>query len=192
MDEPMSGCGARGWSNGRSGDWRAVTLHRSIGAAAAVLLVAVGCSAQPQADTGAGGAAVDMAAEEAALRAAAEAYHAAASSKDAAAVVALYDEDALMVPPNADLVRGLGGVQGYRFGFIETAGVELEFELLRVEVSEAGDIGWTIAIGEITINQAEGPPGRDQVRDFHTWKKQADGSWKVVVDIWNSGVPAGD
>lgn len=33
------------------------------------------------------------------------------------------------------------------------------------------------------------PP--NAVRDFHVWKKQADGSWKVAVDIWNSGLPAG-
>jgi len=95
------------------------------------------------------------------------------------------------VPPNADMVEGLSGVQGYRFGFIETPGVELEFEILRAEVSASGDMGWTLALGQITINREDAPPGRDIVRDFHTWKKQADGSWKVVVDMWNSGMPAG-
>ena len=134
---------------------------------------------------------VDVEQELVSLRAAAAAYHEAASAKDGDAVVGMYDQAAVMIPPNADLVEGLSEVQNYRFGFIETAGVELEFELVRAEVSAAGDIGWTLAIGEITINQPEGPPGRDQVRDFHTWKKQADGSWKVVVDVWNSGLPAG-
>jgi len=134
---------------------------------------------------------VDVEQELVALRAAATAYHEAASAKDGEAVVGMYDQAAVMIPPNADLVEGLNEVQNYRFGFIETPGVELEFELVRAEVSAAGDIGWTLAIGEITINQPEGPPGRDQVRDFHTWKKQADGSWKVVVDVWNSGLPVG-
>ena len=135
--------------------------------------------------------AVDQEAELTTLRAAALEYHAAASSKDAAAVVALYDEAPIMVPPNADMVEGLAGVQGYRFGFIETPGVELEFEILRAEVSTSGDMGWTLALGQITINRDDAPPGQDIVRDFHTWKKQADGSWKVVVDMWNSGMPAG-
>ena len=44
---------------------------------------------------------------------------------------------------------------------------------------------------KITIDQGEGEPGRDIVRDFHTWRRQPDGSWKVVVDMWNSGMPAG-
>ena len=150
--------------------------------AAVSALVLNGCASQTP---------VDAAAELAALREAADAYHVAASAKDADAVVGLYGEGAIMVPPNADMVEGLEGVRGYRFGFIETPGVELEFEIVQAEVSATGDIGWTLAIGEITINQPEGPPRRDRVRDFHMWKKQADGSWKVVVDMWNSAFPAG-
>jgi ketosteroid isomerase-like protein len=103
----------------------------------------------------------------------------------------MYDETAVMVPPNADRVEGLEGVQNFRFGFIETPGVELEFEILRVEVSEAGDMGWTLSEGQITIHREGEEPGRDVVRDFHTWRRQADGSWKVVVDMWNSGLPTG-
>ena len=144
-------------------------------------LLAAGCAPPP----------VDREAELAALRQAATAYHDAASAKDAARVVALYDEGAVMVPPNADLVEGLQGVRGYRFGFITTPGIELRFEIVHAEVSASGDMAWTLAIGEITIHRPEGPPGSDRVRDFHVWKKQADGSWKVAVDIWNSGRPAG-
>ena len=145
-------------------------------------LFLVGCATEPT---------IDVDVELAALRDAAAAYHAAASAKDADAVVGMYDQSAIMVPPNADLVEGLSGVRNYRFGFIETPGVELEFEIVRAEVSAAGDIGWTLAIGEITINRPEGPPGRDRIRDFHTWKKQDDGSWRVVVDVWNSGLAEG-
>jgi|TARA_B110000263_G_C15253771_1_gene485435 ketosteroid isomerase-like protein len=135
------------------------------------------------------GATIETESDLVSLRLAANTYHQAASTKDRAAVVALYDENALMVPPNADLVEKLEGVQGYRFGFLETPGVELQFEILRAEISTSGDIGWTLSIGDITINNPEGPPGRDIIRDFHTWKKQADGSWKVVVDMWNSELP---
>ena len=135
------------------------------------------------------GATIETESDLVSLRLAANTYPQAASAKDRAAVVALYDENALMVPPNADLVEKLEGVQGYRFGFLETPGVELQFEILRAEISTSGDIGWTLSIGDITINNPEGPPGRDIIRDFHTWKKQADGSWKVVVDMWNSELP---
>lgn len=131
-------------------------------------------------------------AELAALRAVATAYNDAASAKDAAGVVALYDQDAVMLPPNLDIVNGLEGVKGYRFGFITTPGVELRFELLDAEVSASADMGWTLSLANITINRPDGTVGTELIRDFHVWRKQADGSWKLAVDIWNSGMPAGN
>ena len=165
--------------------------RRTLAAGAAALTLGLAVAAcQP--DTSDYPADVVREADVEALTAAALAYQAAASAKDADAVVAMYDETALMVPPNAEIVdAGLEGVRNYRFGFIVTPGVELDFELQRVEVAASGDIGWTFAIGQITINREGEPPGRDVVRDFHTWKKQTDGSWKIVVDMWNSGMPAG-
>lgn len=150
---------------------------------AVVLFLSAGLAA------GCGGPDVDVAVELTALRAAAVEYHTAASEKDAQRVVSLYDRTAVMVPPNAALVEGIEGVREYRFGFIETPGVELSFEIVRAEVSASGDMGWTLSVGQIAINRADGPPGRDVVRDFHTWRKQTDGSWKVVADVWNSGLP---
>lgn len=135
---------------------------------------------------------VDTEAEVVALRLAAEAYHAAASAKRADQVVSMYSESPLMVPPNAALVEGTAAVGNYRFGFIETPGVSLDFEILRAEVSERGDMGWTLARGDITIENPDGTIGRDEVRDFHVWRKTANGAWRVDVDIWNSGVPASD
>ncbi len=133
----------------------------------------------------------DLEAEVAALRAAATAYNDAATAKDAAGVVALYDQDAVMLPPNLDIVNGLEGVKGYRFGFITTPGVELRFEILDAEVSSSADMGWTLSLANITISRPDGTVGTELIRDFHVWRKQADGSWKLAVDIWNSGMPAG-
>jgi uncharacterized protein (TIGR02246 family) len=146
------------------------------------VVIAGGCSSS---------APVDREEDLATLRAAAEEYHAAASAKDAQTVVTFYADDAMMVPPNADRVEGIDGVRDYRFGFIETPGVELRFETTRVEVSASGDMGWTLAIGDVSFTRPDGEPGSDRVRDFHVWHKQDDGSWKVSVDIWNSEFPAG-
>lgn len=137
----------------------------------------LGCESAPRAD---------REAELEALRAAALAYYDAASNKDREAVVSFYDADAVLVPPDAERVEGIEGVRSYRFGFIETPGIALEFEILRAEVSLSGDVGWTLANGDITITQGDDPPTRSRVRDVHTWHKQVDGSWKIVADVWNS------
>lgn len=126
------------------------------------------------------------------LREAVTAYHEAASAKDAETVVSMYDERALMVPPAGELVEGSEQVRGYRFGFIETPGVSLDFQTTEVHVSDSGDLGWSVAIGDITIEREDGGVDHDIVRDVHVWRRQADGTWKVTLDVWNSGpVPNG-
>jgi ketosteroid isomerase-like protein len=138
----------------------------------------MGCGSSPR---------VEREVELATLREAAVAYYAAASAKDRDAVVSFYDTDAVLVPPGAEPVEGPEEIGAYRFGFIETEGISLEFEILKAEVSASGDMGWTLANGDITIDRGAEPPGRDLVRDYHMWHKQTDGSWKVIVDFWNSG-----
>ena len=148
---------------------------------AALALAAVnGCTQDPP---------QDLETAIAALRDAADAYHAAASTKDRDAVVAFYADDAVMMPPNARQVEGIDGVRNYRFGFIENPSVETQFETTRVDVSTGGDVGWTLAMVEVTFAGPDGEPAGDRIRDFHVWKKQADGSWKIVVDMWNSENP---
>jgi len=146
-----------------------------------VILLGSGCTSRAE---------VDLASDRAALRDAVESYHDAASNKDAQSVVSMYDDEAIMIPPNADRVEGIEGVRNYRFGFIETAGVELQFETMRMKIAAGGDMAWTLAVGEVSFQQPDGEAGSDRVRDFHVWRKQDDGSWKVLVDIWNSEFPA--
>jgi ketosteroid isomerase-like protein len=43
---------------------------------------------------------------------------------------------------------------------------------------------------EVTVNDAKGKPVTDRGKFVEIWKKQADGTWKCVVDMWNSDLPA--
>jgi len=39
------------------------------------------------------------------------------------------------------------------------------------------------------MNDPQGNPISERVRDIHIWKKEPDGKWRVVIDIWNSELP---
>ena len=65
----------------------------------------------------------------------------------------------------------------------------MRFTLIDAVVSEAGDMGYTYADAEITVDGPDGEPVTENLRDFHVWTKNADGAWRVVVDIWNSPDP---
>ena len=56
-------------------------------------------------------------------------------------------------------------------------------------MSRAGDLGYTSDNFEITVNDAQGNPVAERGKNLAIWKKQPDGSWKVVFAIWNSDQP---
>jgi uncharacterized protein (TIGR02246 family) len=151
---------------------------------AAVLLTVIGCAPPPEPPPE-----IDIAAERAALTEAANRYHEAGHAVDVETIASLYASDALVLPPNSEAKKGMAGVREFLTAFAETPGFQVRFETPTVVVSEGGDLGYTLADIEITIDGPDGQPVTSRERDFHLWKKQADGSWKVVIDIWNSPDP---
>ena len=59
----------------------------------------------------------------------------------------------------------------------------------KVEVSRGGDLGYASGTYEFTFNDAKGKPITDRGKYFTLWKKQSDGKWKAVVDMYNSDLP---
>lgn len=99
------------------------------------------------------------------------------------AFVRYADAEATSMPAGRE---PLTGREAIRKQFADTpAGATLLWEPFRAEVSRGGDLGYTLGTYRY---RAPGPDGRPKVRYgkyCSVWKKQADGSWKWVVDIGN-------
>lgn len=148
--------------------------------AALFVLTAVGCAPQ-----------VDVAAEEAAIRAAEDEALEIAQAKDVERWASLYADDARVFPSNGLLVTGKEAIRNLFAELFASPGFEINWEVTRVEVSRAGDLGYVVGTHEATVNDAEGNPITDRGKWIAIWKKQADGTWKCIEDIWNSDLPAG-
>jgi ketosteroid isomerase-like protein len=161
-----------------------MTKQLSLLTTAAALLTVIACAPPPEPPPE-----IDIEAERAALSDAANRYHEALHAWDVDTIAALYASDALVLPPNSETKEGAAGVREFLAAFSSIPGLQVRAETPTVVVSKGGDLGYTLANLEITVDGADGEPVTAQERDFHLWKKQADGSWKVVIDIWNSPVP---
>jgi uncharacterized protein (TIGR02246 family) len=158
-------------------------MNRHIACALGITVLAVSaCTGPPEAT-------VDLQAETAALRAAAQAYQDAALALDADALAGHYMEDAVAYPPNGTTVEGRAGFREYAAGFVSAPGIQMSFSAPEIVVAASGDLGYTYAVGEVTLDGPDGEPITETLRDFHVWAKDADGAWRVVVDIWNSPDP---
>ena len=58
-----------------------------------------------------------------------------------------------------------------------------------VIVARSGDFGYTVAVEEITITDAEGNPTTIHSRYLAVWRKEPDGTWKVIDNMWNFADP---
>jgi|GEM_PF-942435 len=151
----------------------------SIGVLAAVLIVAAGCA--PKAD-----APKDVAA----IKAMAEAWGPAESAGDAAALTEQYADGAVQLPPNGPMRVGKEAIHSaFRTDFDQYIhGTVLD---VAEDVRVAGDIAF--ARGTYTTKMTPKVPGAAIFDDKGKWltayRRQADGSWKVVIDTWNSDLP---
>jgi ketosteroid isomerase-like protein len=71
-----------------------------------------------------------------------------------------------------------------------TPGLVMSSRNVETQVSLAGDLGYTVNILDVKMNDPQGNPINEQYRDIHFWKKGPDGKWRVVIDIWNLEPPA--
>jgi ketosteroid isomerase-like protein len=107
---------------------------------------------------------------------------------EAAAVGALYSEDALLMPPNFEMIRGRSSTQGFWGGAIKM-GVK-DAVLTTVELTDLGDMVHEVGNYALRI-QPEGQAAfEDKGKYIVLWKKMPDGSLKMHRDIWNSSLPA--
>jgi ketosteroid isomerase-like protein len=67
-------------------------------------------------------------------------------------------------------------------------GFELKWQATGVQVAEAGDMGYTVGTYELAVEQ-DGASIVTVGKYVTLWQKQADGSWKVIVDCFNADGP---
>lgn len=126
---------------------------------------------------------------EAQIRAAAARLWAGVAGNDAASVIAEYSDDAILLAPGMATVRGKSAIAEQLTGLF-TAVSFREVVGTVTDVMVSGDLGVEIGTYSWTIVPTSGPPAQDVGKYIHVWKRQGDGSWKIVRYVVNSDMPA--
>lgn len=132
---------------------------------------------------------VTRAADEAALRNADLQWSKAADSKTADQFVAFFADDAIFLPPNVPIMTSKEAIQRWMSGLMDSPGFALSWQPTRAGVSAGGDMGYTSGVYQLKMTGPSGKPVSDHGKYLTVWKKQADGSWRVVADTFNSDLP---
>jgi uncharacterized protein (TIGR02246 family) len=116
------------------------------------------------------------------------AHVAAVNSGDAEGWTACFAGDGVQMPPNFGANTGIAAIRGWNSGFMGM--FACRFSLSVDEVQAAAD--WAFERGRYEIEltpKAGGGPTKDNGKYITLYQRQADGSWKIARDIWNSSQP---
>jgi uncharacterized protein (TIGR02246 family) len=103
---------------------------------------------------------------------------------DAAGIASLYTEDAEVLPPNSDFVRGKPAIAGL-FQALFDMGIRM-IELHTGEVEQHGDAAFEISTATLRGGSGE---VLDNAKYIVIWNREG-GIWKLHRDIFNSSTPA--
>jgi uncharacterized protein (TIGR02246 family) len=106
---------------------------------------------------------------------------------DAAAAAALYADDGTLLTPAAELIRGRGQIEAYwregiAFGLRSV-------ELHAIELQVVGGVAIEIGRYTLGLDVDGGTPVADAGKYLVLHRRQADGSWRRTVDVFNPDVP---
>jgi uncharacterized protein (TIGR02246 family) len=114
----------------------------------------------------------------------AKAWEAAFNAKDIAKVASMYTDDAVVMPPNHEAVRGRANIEAF-FKEMDTA----KLTLTPFESAISGSTAYEAGTYQMSITPKTGEPGTDKGKYVVILKRGSDGQWRLSHDIFNSDMP---
>ena len=130
--------------------------------------------------------AADMDAQAKALAKLDDDWSNAATTKDAERVASFYAEDAIAYPPNESVAIGRPAAKKVWAAYFADPTFTISWKADHAGVSKSGDLGFTAGAYEDSYKGPDGKLVTEKGKFLCTWKKQNDGSWKAIHDMWNS------
>jgi uncharacterized protein (TIGR02246 family) len=170
-------------------------VHSTRFGLAALLVLGAACQPAPKTEALGGESAVAPAGlsteDEAAIRALDAEWARAASEGEANAVAALYTSDATVLPPMEPLRQGEAAS---KYWIDVLASFSGPTDLKTTTVEGRGDLAYAVGSYRQTLTPKKSgakPLPTEEGKYIEILKKQADGSWKIVYDMWSPNAAPG-
>lgn len=130
---------------------------------------------------------VDTAADKATIERLYPEWAKAAQERDWERWRSFWAEDAVALPAGAPMVSGKKAIEEYysEHEFGDPNRIFHDLQQTYVEVARSGDLAYSMGVADSSFSDSEGKPVRAKGKWIKVWKKQGDGSWKCIINIWN-------
>jgi ketosteroid isomerase-like protein len=100
-------------------------------------------------------------------------------------IVSYWSDDAKVYPPGAAVLEGTQAIRDFVAASLKTPGFSVSWEPVEAVVAPGETMGYTTGRNRLTFPDSSGTIVSYQGRYVTVWRKDANASWKCVIDIWN-------
>ena len=104
---------------------------------------------------------------------------------DSMAMTSVYAADAMVLAPGAKMVRGQDEIRHFNASLFSAFSIP-SAKITNTDVTVSGDYAFETGTYAMTMQPKKGKAMADSGKYLAVWQKQADGSWKMIRDTWNS------
>lgn len=108
------------------------------------------------------------------------------STRDPQKFLSFFAPDASVYPPGMPIATGIEAIKTMWGQLTAMPGFSIRWTANKVDVAGSADLAYTAGTYEMTLSDPAGKIITEVGKYVTTWKKQPDGQWKVVEDIFNS------
>ena len=127
----------------------------------------------------------DLAAERRAIDSTDQAWMAAAAGKDLEKIVSFWTDDATLLPPDMPALKGKAAIREYIAAGLQAPGFSVSWTTLEITVAPDGRTAYQLASNQFTAQDSTGALQTMKGKAVVLWRKEPDGAWRSVVEIWN-------
>jgi ketosteroid isomerase-like protein len=109
----------------------------------------------------------------------------AAAEQGSTGYMSYYADDSVELPNGGPIIQGKINI-AKGMGFLDQKDNHLTWTPVGADISASGELGYTYGTYEFQSKDKDGKTAVDHGKYTSIWKKQKDGSWKVVLDMGNA------
>jgi uncharacterized protein (TIGR02246 family) len=111
------------------------------------------------------------------------------AARDLDGSVAVVTTDGAVLAPNAQRASGHEAIRELFRADFALPDMTISWAPTDIRVARSGDLGYSTGAYKMSFKDPKGSTVSDSGKYSTVWQKQRDGSWKVLLDAFNSDLP---
>ena len=103
--------------------------------------------------------------------------------------ISFYDDSAVVLAPNFEVVRGRDAIMKWNSSMAQTGMKFVDVSFTTTDYYASGNVGYNYGEYAMTMSAPSMPEMKDKGKYVDIWRQQQDGSWKIRVETWNTSMP---